>query len=247
MLRKLRPVSSHAIAVSLGVAVLLVVGTLVASAISRHLHVGAVDWGTVPAWFSALFGLGTLLGVGVAALAYLSNQAQRRDDETAPARLLAVTQIVTHNKSSTALSGPAYVLVRVTLRNVGSAPVSQIHIDGVTHKGVACQQFHADFDREFADDRFRLLRPDQTVTTAWIDPTPDHESDPHSVRIGYRYLDGNGRRWHRINNNEPRPLLYEKVDEKELHAFTTAVTAREDQPIFHGATDFRTAHDDDDQ
>ncbi|MCZ4550243.1 hypothetical protein [Gordonia rubripertincta] len=204
--------------------VVMVVAVVLFALLTAAVASKEPDWGSVPAWLAFLASTGTLVGIWLAYRTLQTNGDHRRDDEASLARLLVIEKLNT--KKPHPQNRSSYIEVSVTLRNASSKAFSQIVIEGVTQNGVGCHQTVNDRSREFKDEGFRFLRADATVTTEWVNPRPNQNPDVRSVEIVYRYLDGNGRRWRRLQDLEPVRIYTDDHDDARFQRFEAAMAAR---------------------
>lgn len=185
----------------------VVIASLVALAIAiLAISAAIIDSARAPAWLQLIPSTMTLGGVIVAYASIRANTLNRRDDETAPARLLILASA--NSTYSHGSNRDVYPTVVVELLNAGgSESFTDINIEGVTLAGYGCQQTIRDVFTDLGNDKFKHLEPGGTVQSGWVVPKPVMDiTEPEKdtpLQIRYTYTDGHGRRWRRLDKTEP--------------------------------------------
>ncbi|WP_439032577.1 hypothetical protein [Gordonia terrae] len=221
-LRLRQPSAGLAALLALGLGVSIVAVVLIAAVVTNSIESPRFDYGNVPAWLTFAASGVTLLGVVAAWRSLKANLANRQDDEASIARLLV------NRWEATPANGR--ITVTITLRNASPLPFHQIEVLGVAYGELGCQQHAPRRLRERKAPERMYLPPNEQFVSVWVVPDPripwDAWNDTRRVTVFYRYLDGNGRRWRRLDDTEPKRVLPPSQSHRHLTAFEDSMRAR---------------------
>lgn len=167
---------------------------------------GAVDWGTVPAWLGTLSTLFLAFVIGGGLLNEIKQRrmadekaaAERYDELAAPARLISVGGGIAKARGG-----------KVSVRNDGDAPIRNLAYAVVVRTP----------DGEVRRVPARSSKPRQPFVGAHSQLNADIVSvevvDPRTACIEVEFTDKNGRRWGLTDRDELRQVHYEPDPDEE--------------------------------